>query len=213
MRKTSYVVAFFAVTFTLILNILSAVRHDWLVVKTDVAHVKTIISYGLMERCQVEMVELPSPHGHFQYRDSSCRPFPTHVADRCKEENRLFCTAWITAGYLTELGAGFAGVALFALLIGVSTHSRRRRIWKAVVWLITFHALLQIVAFTIVTRLYQTSQFPTFENAMPSTAYIMNIFSWAFAVIIALGVVTTGVSANKGHRWAAGNRAYYPIHG
>jgi len=210
MRKTFYVVTFFAVAFTFVLNILSTVRHDWLVVKTDVLRVKTTISYGLREQCELQIVDLPS---HIQYRDYSCRSFPARVADRCEKENHLFCIAWISAGYLTELGAGFAALALFALIIGVSTHSRRRRIWRAVAWLVMLHALFQIMAFAIITDLYRTAQFPMFEHAIPSTAYFLNALSWAFGVMIVFGVIITGVSADKGHRWAAGNRAYQRVDG
>jgi hypothetical protein len=40
---------------------------------------------------------------------------------------------------LAQLGVGFGIMALLALLIGVSTHSRRRRVWKAVAGLVTLN--------------------------------------------------------------------------
>lgn len=61
------------------------------------------------------------------------------VRDHCEEENQTFCTAFTSARYATELGMGFATLALVALLIGVSTHSRRRRIWRAVAGLVALH--------------------------------------------------------------------------
>lgn len=149
--------------------------------KNDVLHVKTTISYGLKERCELQVVDMPG----VSYRDYSCRPFPAHAADHCEKENRLFCVVWTTAGYLAELGAGFAALALFSLVVGVTTRSRRRRIWKAVAGLVILHGniqhrrsnaaigltfsavLLQIAAFAIVTHLYSTSQFLAFDNAMP----------------------------------------------
>lgn len=53
----------------------------------------------------------------------------------------MFCVGWITAGYLAELSIGFAGVACLAIIFGVTTHSRRRRIWRAVVGLLALHGM------------------------------------------------------------------------
>jgi hypothetical protein len=99
--------------------------------------VKTTIRYGLMERCQHKVVE----DGRLKYVDDKCRPFPMLVKDRCEQENRSFCTAWTSARYATELAMGFAALALVALTIGVSTHSRRRRIWRAVAGLVALHGM------------------------------------------------------------------------
>ncbi len=44
-------------------------------------------------------------------------------------------------------------------------------------------------------------------------AYVLNTISWVVGLLVAAGVVITGISANKGHQWAAGNRAYRPIDG
>ena len=44
-------------------------------------------------------------------------------------------------------------------------------------------------------------------------AYVLNTLSWIGDVFIMFGVVTTGISADAGHAWAAGNRAYRPIEG
>lgn len=44
-------------------------------------------------------------------------------------------------------------------------------------------------------------------------AYVSSTLSWVFGTLVTFGVVTTGISAQKGHRWAAGNRAYRPISG
>jgi len=125
----------------------------------------------------------------------------------------FFCTSWTSAGYATELAIGFAALSLVTIVIGVSTHSRRRRIWRAVAGLVILHTLLQIMAFGIVTEMYRTSSYPSFEQARPGTAYVLNVLSWILGVAIAFGVITTGISADKGHRWAAGNRAYHPIAG
>ncbi|KAJ3973468.1 hypothetical protein EV361DRAFT_899780 [Lentinula raphanica] len=43
--------------------------------------------------------------------------------------------------------------------------------------------------------------------------YILNTFGWIFSVLIATGVVLTGIFADRGHKWAAGNRAYRRIDG
>jgi hypothetical protein len=138
-----------------------------------------------MERCERTIANLPDGNGGtIKYSDYKCRPFPARVADKCEEEFHTFCASWTTAGYVVELGIGFGVTALAAIVFGVSTHSRRRRIWKAVAWLVAFHgmlcipalchetnvgdaALFQIVAFGIITHLYSTSAFPTFERARP----------------------------------------------
>ncbi|RDB16948.1 hypothetical protein Hypma_002617 [Hypsizygus marmoreus] len=216
MRKLSYVATFFAVVFTLVLNILSDTRADWLVVHVpEVLHTKITITYGLGRRCERQVTRVPSPggKGRLEYTDFECRSFPAKVTDHCEEENEVFCAAWTSARYIVELAVWCAAATLCAILFGVSTHSRRRRIWRVVAGLVLLHAIFQIVAFGIVTDLYRKASFPTFEQARMGPAYILNILSWISGVLIAGAVVTTGISADKGHRWAAGNRPYRPISG
>jgi hypothetical protein len=43
--------------------------------------------------------------------------------------------------------------------------------------------------------------------------YFLNTISWIFGFIIAGGIIVTGISADSGKAWAAGNRAYRPIDG
>lgn len=93
-----------------------------------------------MQRCERSLVSIPGPSdGRLEYSDYQCRPFPLRVQDGCEKENRLACAKWVSAQYFTELSIGFASVALLALLIGVSTHSRRRRVWRAVAGLVLLH--------------------------------------------------------------------------
>ena len=61
------------------------------------------------------------------------------VQDDCENDNKAFCMIWSTAGYFGELGIGFGAVSCLAILFGVTTHSRRRRIWKSVSVLVLFH--------------------------------------------------------------------------
>ena len=84
------------------------------------------------------MLRIPDGSGDWEtvYTDFKCRDFPKSVSDRCEKENRLFCVEWTSAGYLAHLAVGFGIMALLAILIGVSTHSRRRRVWKAVASLV-----------------------------------------------------------------------------
>ncbi|KAH9859051.1 hypothetical protein C2E23DRAFT_855716 [Lenzites betulinus] len=215
MRKTSYVVAFFAVVATMLLNIASMQRPDWLVVHgDDILHKSVVVEYGLDRRCELKVIEIPSGNGgHISYTNYECRPFPMRVTDGCEKENKQFCMVWGTASYFVNLGIGFAIVACLAIGFGVSTHSRRRRIWKSVSVLVALHVLSQIIAFGVVTHLYRTDAFPTFQYARPGWAYILNTLSWVFGILVTFGVVTTGISAQKGHRWAAGNRAYQQISG
>jgi len=214
MRKTSYFVTFSLVAGILILNILSARRPDWLVVRyEEILYTKITMTYGLTQRCELIVTEVPGPshEGNISYRKYECRDFPASVTDGCEKENKAFCAAWTSAGYLDQIAIGFAALSLVAILFGVSTHSRRRRIWTAVAGLVLFQAACQIATFGIITEMYRRDSYPSFEHARPGTAYVLHTLAWIFSIMVATGVVLTGISAQAGHRWAAGNRAYHPI--
>jgi len=216
MRKTSYFLTFLAVATTLSLSVLSILRPDWLYVHSpDIFHTSVTVRYGLLERCERQTLDFPGPgeRGRIRYTDYSCRPFPDRKKDVCEEDNRAFCMLWWTAGYAAELSVVFGAAALLGIIVGVSTRSRRRRVWRAVAGLETLHAAFKIVAFAIVTDVYRQALFPSFEYAQPSTAYVLNTISWIADVFIIVGVVTTGLSADAGHEWAAGNRAYRRLEG
>ena len=213
MRKTSYVVTFFAVLASFILNIVSLTEPQWIVVKYPKFLGTTITEYyGLMELCTTKVVSIPDPDqgNPIEYTNYVCRAFPKHQTDRC-EQNSGFCTSWSTAGYASELAVGCGALTLFTLIVGVSTHSRRRRIWRAVAGLIVLHSAFQIIAFAVVTDSLNRTKYPTFDRAKPGLSYALAIVSWIFGIVTAAGVVVTGLSADRGHSWAAGNRAYRPI--
>ena len=116
-----------------------------LIVKSDVFYSKFESKFGLLKRCDRSVVVLPSPGdpdngSRLEWTEYKCRDFPTRVADKCDKENKDFCIAWTTAGYLTEMGALMAVVASLAIVFGVTTHSRRRRIWRVVAWFVAFHS-------------------------------------------------------------------------
>jgi len=214
MRKTSYFVTFAVVAVTLVLNVLSARRSDWLVVHYDeVLYTKITVTFGLYERCQSTISEIPSGtgDGKISYRKYECRHFPNSVTDKCEHENKSFCSAWISAGYTDELAIGFASVSLVAILFGVTTHSRRRRIWRAVFGLLLFQAACQISTFALITNLYYDSNYSSFDRARPGIGYVLHIITWTLSIFVSLSVLLTGLSADAGHRWAAGNRAYQTI--
>ncbi|KAA1475206.1 hypothetical protein DENSPDRAFT_841948 [Dentipellis sp. KUC8613] len=211
MRKTSYAITFLLVAVALFLNVFAIQRPDWLIVKgSDIIHTRITVRYGLTERCERTIIEIPGPSagGKIAYTDYQCRAFPSSVTDRCEKGNRGFCTAWSSAGYLAEMSIIFGAVALLSLIFGVSTHSRRRRIWKAVAVLVTAHAAFIMAAWAIITDLWRTSSFWELQHAQPSFSYYVSLVSWIFSYAIVGGVIYTGVAADKGHRWAAGNRAY-----
>lgn len=56
----------------------------------------------------------------------------------------MFCIAWTTAGYFAGLSIGFAAMACLAIIFGVTTHSRRRRIWRAVAVFVALHGMLHL---------------------------------------------------------------------
>ena len=97
-----------------------------------VLNIQITVYYGFAERC--EETEFPD-------HDSAlgCRPFPTKDSDGCDRTYRSFCTLWSTAGYISYLAIGFGAVACAAIVFGVSTHSRRKRIWKVVATLVALH--------------------------------------------------------------------------
>jgi len=207
MRKTSYVIAFLCVGLTLLLNIVSVLNTNWLVVKNNITVTKWTVRYGLTKLCTDTVTTFPIGEGRKVRSEShECRVFPSHEHQECNDKNATFCAAWTTAGYVSELAVGFAVVAMLAIVFGLTAHSRRKRIWKAVAWLVAFHAFFQMVTFAIVTHLYNNESYNMFDNARPSTGYVLNGVSWILAVLVTFGVVLTGVSAKAGHRWAAGNR-------
>jgi len=214
MRKTSYAITFLLVSLCLTLNILAIIRTDWLTDSgREFLYSRIILRYGLMQRCERQVLKIPDGSGGWEYIFTSfkCRDFPKSVSDRCEKENRNFCVEWTSAGYSAQLGVGFGFMALLALLIGVSTHSRRRRVWKAVAGLVTLNALFSMIAFIIVTDLFRTSRLADFVYAKPGPAWYINMLSWVFSFFIVFGVIWTGKAADKGHKWAAGNRAYTRI--
>lgn len=112
-------------------------------------YTRFVVKYGLMQRCERQVLKVPDGSDDWQYVYTAfkCRDFPKSVSDRCEKENRLFCVGWTSAGYLAHLAVGFGIMALLALLIGVSTHSRRRRVWKAVAGLVTLNGALSKSSF------------------------------------------------------------------
>ncbi|KAI0062895.1 hypothetical protein BV25DRAFT_1803088 [Artomyces pyxidatus] len=215
MRKTSYAITFLLVAANLALNIVAVRRPDWLVDDgTEILYTRTTVRYGLTQRCERQIIKVPGPSDGSEiiyYSDYTCRAFPMTSTDRCERGNRYLCTAWTSAGYVAELGIGFGAMALFAILIGVSTHSRRRRIWRAVAGLVACQALFPMITFAVVTDLYRTSRYVGFEYAHFSTGYYANAAAWVASVFVMFGVIWTGIAADKGHKWAAGNRAYRRI--
>jgi len=109
----------------------------------EVPYTKITVTYGLAQRCELMVTEIPGPSdsGKIVYRDYECRKFPMSVTDRCDKENKAFCMAWTSAAFLNEIALGFGPISLLAILFGVSTHSRRRRIWAAVAGLVSLQGV------------------------------------------------------------------------
>lgn len=110
----------------------------------EVLRTKVTISYGLSHRCERTLTSIPGKNnGKWEYSDYQCRKFPAKVADGCEDQNEVFCSAWVSASYFEELAIWSATVSLVAILFGVTTHSRRRRIWRAVAVLVSLHGTIQ----------------------------------------------------------------------
>ncbi|KAJ7680328.1 hypothetical protein DFH06DRAFT_1162668 [Mycena polygramma] len=209
MRKTSYAITALAVICTTIFTILSLTRTDWVVTRYEALNASYEAKYGLAKVCQRLVIGRGSP----RFEDFECRKFPMREKDSCDEENQFFCAAWASAGYAVQLAIGFGALSLVTVLFGVSTHSRRRRIWRAIAGLIVLQSLLQVVAFALIVDLYRTGRYPTFDDARLGPALIFNAVAWVFGILTAISVIVTGTAADRGKRWAAGNRAYQPIEG
>lgn len=77
------------------------------------------------------------------------------------------------------------------------------------------------------TELYTNNAFDAFDLAKPGKTslcdkfsqrsslaglgYVFNAVSWVVGFLVGAGVIVTGIAADRGHKWAAGNRAYQPI--
>ncbi|KAH8827974.1 hypothetical protein DL96DRAFT_1601112 [Flagelloscypha sp. PMI_526] len=159
---------------------------------------------------------------------TTCRKFPRRTQDGCEEENAYFCTAWTSAGYFVEVAIGFAALCLISNAFGISTGSRRRRIWKAVAGLIFLFSIFQLVAFVLITDIVNNSRYPSWEYAkygkgassfqfrplftiLQVWVTSFSVVSWVIGLLTGVGVVITGVAAKRGKKWAAGNRAYRMI--
>ncbi|KAF7321309.1 hypothetical protein MKEN_00651100 [Mycena kentingensis (nom. inval.)] len=227
MRKASYALTALAAVFITILNILALTRVDWSVPRTHsfpfltaprvVATYKSgalnstlEAKYGLKTVCTRLEINLP---GGSRYEKPNCRAFPTRGDDYCDEENSTFCALWSSAEYATEVAIGFGALALVAIAVGVSTHSRRRRIWRAVAGLVAVQALLQVTAFAIVVDQYRMARYPTFEDALLGPGLWLTTVAWILGVLTTSATVVTGLAADRGKKWAAGRRAYEPILG
>lgn len=140
MRKTSYALTFLAVTISLILNILSSTRSDWLIWKTqEVLRSRITLYYGMTKVCELKTIDTWSNY--------TCRSFPIRDENwnDCTDKDgneTSFCPSWITASFAEEIGIGFGAVALAAILVGITTHSRRRRVWRAVAGLVSLQGEL-----------------------------------------------------------------------
>lgn len=214
----------------------------------EILYTKITLKYGLASLCELSITRVPGPGSHDEvvYRSDDCRKFPLGVKDKCDSENQAFCAEWTSAGYIDQIAIGFGAVSLITILFGVSTHSRRRRIWRAVAWLTFFQgaqvprfpetrfhcwatvtALCQLTAFSIIAHNHETRDIfalahpgewllsPLYASwwhtFLSGVGYVLNILSWVFGLLIAAGVIVTGLAADNGYRWAAGNRTYRPI--
>jgi len=182
--------------------VISTASPNWIVAALpEIFGVQTTVYYGFTERCQ----ETKFPDGNLSLK---CQPFPTKDSDACDETYSSFCTLWSTASYVSYLAVGFGAVACTAIVFGVSTHSRRKRIWKAVAALIALHGVSQLITFILVTDMYRLKNFPLsmITDSHLGFSWYLNLLSWVLSVTTTVVVVCTGVAASRGERWAAGNR-------
>ncbi|KAJ2922740.1 hypothetical protein H1R20_g14356, partial [Candolleomyces eurysporus] len=215
MRKTPYVIAFVATVIIIVFNILSIRRVDWIVAKarSDILRTTITTSYGLNKVCELTLTRVPGrdKNDEIVYRDYECRPFPSRSKDGCEKENSGFCATWTGAGYVDYLATGFSAITPLVILFGVSTHPRRRRIWRALAGMTMLQSLTGLIAFAMITDTYTREQYPGFRDAELGKAYIFHTLSWILSFLVSVGIALTGYAAEKGQAWAAGTRGYLPI--
>lgn len=71
------------------------------------------------------------------------------------------------------LALGFSAVAPLAFLFGMSTHSRRRRIWRALVGLTMLQTVTGVIAFAMITDSFEKDRYPPFEHAKPGASTLV----------------------------------------
>jgi hypothetical protein len=101
----------------------------------EVLYTTITVFFGLTQRCQLQITQ--TDDGKLSYRNYECRRFPTPENENCdKDDYKYICAAWSSAYYLDQIALGIGALALVTVLFGVTTHSRRRRIWKTVAGLV-----------------------------------------------------------------------------
>lgn len=77
------------------------------------------------------------------------------------------------------------------------------------------------------TEVYNKNAFYAFEHAKPGKVspyekldwyssvaglgYVLNAISWVAGLLVGAAVIVTGIAADRGYKWAAGNRPYMRI--
>lgn len=114
----------------------------------DILGTRTVVHYGLFERCELQVIRIPGggSSGHIDYTSYSCRPFPQRKLDGCEDEFRNVCALWSSAAYVAVISAALGVTAALGLIFGVTTRSRRRRVWKAVVALVGWHGEWKVMS-------------------------------------------------------------------
>lgn len=132
-----------------VLVLFNSISYSWSAYNRFYAHTlnvfgtDVVVRCGLLERCEKQVLTFPAPGGggKIDYTQFNCRPFPSRQPDKCEGDNRSFCTLWWTAGYSAELSVVFGTAAALGLVVGVTTGSRRRRVWRAVAILVALHGM------------------------------------------------------------------------
>ncbi len=83
-----------------------------------------------------------------------CAPYPTAALCQSDSEQRYFCTAWRTTGWLASLSVvlGLAGLVVFAVTLGGGKY-RRESGWPFVAAMIATFAAVQLIEVSVVVSL------------------------------------------------------------
>ncbi|KAI4144954.1 MAG: hypothetical protein LQ340_006484 [Diploschistes diacapsis] len=131
-------------------------------------------TYGLHSRCSSVTGE--------------CDPFPTD--DVCRED-RYFCNAWRSVGFLMSFAVVLEGMTLVAFIVMLSSGVQKRTSgWKTVTVLLGLVALVQCVAMGLLAHIYEVDDrfFPGWHF---DTSFILCTVSWCTQILVGGGLVAS----------------------
>ncbi|KAK0554144.1 hypothetical protein OC846_002233 [Tilletia horrida] len=135
-----------------------------------------------------------------------CRSFPQTDQDCNSENDRSFCTAFLTAGYSLQLSGILLVASMISAVLTVFSHSPLNKVegYRVVGGLMSAATLLGIVAFAIVHDAYK-NDWPYLFGASLSlgAAFWTELAAWLIGLLASIGVLAGGFRAERAARTGA----------